>query len=354
MNIAIDTTPLNDTRILSHRVRGSGFYIENLKKSLSKHFPKNKYKFFTKGDTVASDTDIIHYPYFEPFFLTLPILEEHKRIVTVHDLTPLVFPRHFPSGLKGKIKWQIQKQGLIGSDRIITDSESSKKDIVKHAGIAEEKIDVVYLAADEAFKRIKNQESRIKEIHKKYNLPQKFVLYVGDATWNKNLPRLIEASIKAKVPLVMAGKSLTETNFDKANPWNKDLALTQEMIIDNDHVEALGFVPLSDLVALYNTATCFVMPSLYEGFGLPILEAMASGCPVIASTEGSLPEVAGNAAYFVDAYDTESIANGINEVFNNKKLQKILSDKGLKQAKEFSWKKTASDTIKAYEKALSA
>lgn len=351
MNIAIDISPLNDTRLLSHRVRGTGFYLSNLKKALLEFFPDNEYQFFGRGDKIDNKTDLVHYPYFEPFFLTLPSFEKHKRVVTVHDLTPLVFPEHFPSGIRGKIKWQIQKMNLLKSDKILTDSQSSKEDIAKFAGISEDKIDVAYLAAGEEF--IKTENLKLKtEILKKYNLPKKFILYVGDATWNKNLPRLIKAINKTNIPLVMVGKTLSEENFDKTNPWNQDLVKTQQLITDNDNIKALGFVPTEDLVVLYNLATAFTMPSIYEGFGLPILEAMASGCPVITTKEGSLPEVAGGAAYYVDAYDTDSIAKGISEVFENPKLQKELSEKGIIQAKKFTWKKTAAQTLKAYERVL--
>ncbi|HUQ85174.1 MAG TPA: glycosyltransferase family 1 protein [Candidatus Limnocylindrales bacterium] len=354
MNIAIDVTPLNDNRLLSHKVRGTGFYIQNLKKSLLEFFPENNYQFFTREDKLEKNSETVHYPYFEPFFLTLPFSKKLKTVVTVHDLTPLVFPEHFPSGIKGKIKWQIQKQNLLRSDRIITDSESSKKDITKFTGYPEKKIDVVYLAAGDEFRKFKIEDLRLKknDIKLKYNLPEKFVLYVGDVTWNKNLPRLIKAVSKTDIPLVMVGKALAEKNYDRSNPWNSDLLLTQELISKNPNIKVLGFIPTDDLVSIYNSASIFVMPSLYEGFGLPILEAMQSGCPVITTKEGSLEEVAGNAAYYVDAKNTDSISDGISEVFENSKLQNELSAKGIEQAKKFSWKKTATETIRAYDKAL--
>lgn len=348
MNIAIDTTPLNDTRLLSHRIRGTGFYIQNLKKSLMEFYPDHNYQFFMRGDKLDSKTDLVHYPYFEPFFLTLPSFEKHKKIVTVHDLTPLVFPKHFPSGIKGDLKWRLQKHNLQGSNLILTDSESSKRDINKYAGIPLGKIDVAYLAAGEEFRPKANSQKLIA----KYKLPQKFVLYVGDATWNKNLPRLLKAASSTNIPLVMVGKTLTETKYDKSNPWNQDLLLTQELIDENPNVKALGYVESDDLVKLYNLATAFAMPSLYEGFGLPILEAMQSGCPVITSSAGSLPEVAGNAAHFVDAKDVKSIATGISNVFENPKLQTELREKGLNQASKFTWEKTAAQTLESYKRVL--
>ncbi len=359
MKIAIDVSPLNDNRILSHRVRGTGFYLQNLKNALLEFFPENEYIFFSSGGQLDKSVELIHYPYFEPFFLTLPFFEKYKKVVTVHDLTPLVFPDHFPSGFKGKIKWQIQKLNLSGSDRILTDSESSKKDISKYAKINADKIDVVYLAAGKEFQVLDHRSSengrpktKIQELKTKYKLPPKFVLYVGDATWNKNLPRLIRAANEINAPLVMVGKTLTETNFDKKNPWNQDLVEAQKLISENTNTRALGFVPTEDLITLYNLATVFAMPSLYEGFGLPILEAMQSGCPVVTSKEGSIREVAGDAAFYIDAYDIKSIADGIAEVFEDSKLRTRLSEKGLEQAQKFTWKKTAADTIKTYQRVL--
>src|ERR1035437_9648563 len=159
MKIAIDMSPLKTGNFLQHRVRGTGFYLENLKRSLLKYYPKNEYIFFTRGEKLPKDVEVVHYPYFEPFFLTLPVFSKNKKIVTVHDLTPLVFPDHFKSGLKGNLKWQIQKLALKNADAIITDSESSKKDIVKFAGINSEKIKVVYLAAGPEFKVLDHRSS---------------------------------------------------------------------------------------------------------------------------------------------------------------------------------------------------
>ncbi len=354
MNIAVDISPLNDNRLLSHRVRGTGFYLQNLKKALLEFYPHDEYQFFKRGEKINDEIDLVHYPYFEPFFLTLPVFEHTKRVVTVHDLTPLAFPKNFPSGVKGNVKWQIQKLNLLKSDRILTDSESSKKDIAKFTGIGGDKIDVAYLAAGEEFTRIKIEDLRSKKkgLKEKYDFPEKFVLYVGDATWNKNLPRLVKAVNKNNLPLVMVGKTLAEKEFDRNNPWNQDLVEVQKLIAESNNVKALGFISSADLVMLYNLATVFIMPSLYEGFGLPILEAMQSGCPVVTTKVGSIPEVAGEAGFYVDAESEESIEKGINEVFENNSLQKKLSESGLKQAKKFTWRETARQTNETYKKAL--
>jgi len=358
MNIAIMSPRVHT---LQHRVRGSGFYIENLKNALLKYDKKNNYIFSDEGKGLSSDVDLIHYPYFEPFFLTLPIFssigrsafggKKRKTVVTVHDLIPLVFPKYFPRGLRGNLKWQIQKMALKGSGAIITDSQSSKTDILKFVGVRKDKVHAVYLAAGEQFKRLKTEDLGTKnnELRTKYKIPEKFVLYVGDVTWNKNLPRLVEAIKKINIPLVLVGKALVQTGFDRSNPWNQDLDKVQKLTESDGLFIRLGFVDNKDLVSLYNLATLFVMPSLYEGFGLPVLEAMSCGCPVVTSKEGSLAEVAEDAVHYIDPYDINSIANGIGEIYFNTDVAKELSQKGLTQVKKFSWEKTAKETIKVYE-----
>jgi glycosyltransferase involved in cell wall biosynthesis len=347
MRIAIDVSPLQT----GHKVRGTGFYLEHLKKALVKYHPENEYVFFERGEKLPEGIDLIHFPYFEPFFLALPIYKKYKTVVTVHDLTPIVFPAAFPRGIKGEAKWQMQRYALKQADVILTDSEASRKDIVKYVGAKESRIHVVYLAAGEDFRQMANGKWQI-ELRKKYNLPEKFILYVGDVTWNKNLPRLIDAVKEVGAPIVMIGKNLTSENYDKDNPWNADLNRVNELARGERKIIRLGFVPDKDLIEIYNLATVFVMPSLYEGFGLPILEAMACGCPVITSKEGSIPEVARDAAFYVDAYNLESIASGIKKVFGSENLKKQLREKGLENAKKFSWKKTAGETIKAYERVV--
>ena len=351
MKIAIDISPLKTGHYLSHRVRGTGFYLTNLRNSLEKYYPKNEYVYFTRGDKFTKKTDITHFPYFEPFFLTLPFNMPKNSIVTVHDMTPFVFPKHFPSGLKGKLKWHIQKESLGKASAIITDSQSSKKDIAKFTGISEDKIFVVYLSAGEHFKKPETGNWK-QEIVRKYNLPEKFALYVGDITWNKNLPNLIRAINKTQIPLVIVGKTFANKEFNKNNPWNSGIKQSQELAGKNPNVIPLGFVSDEELVGIYNLATVFVMPSYYEGFGLPIIEAMQSGCPVVTSRNGSIPEVAGEAVYYVDAGNVESIKDGIEKVFSSKSLQLELSKKGLDLAGFFSWEKTAKETMNVYKKVM--
>ena len=348
MNIALDISPLSS----GHKVRGVGFYLKHLKDGLEKYFPNEQYTFFQEGEALPNNLDVVHYPYFDPFSFSLPRNKKQKTVVTVHDLTPLVMKKEFPVGIKGRLRWEIQKRVLRGVDAIITDSEASKNDIVRLVGIQEKKVSVVYLAAGEGFERFMIQDSRFKNLREKYHLPEKFVLYVGDATPNKNVPALLEACIQKNMPLVLVGKALASSDFDHSHPWNKDLVQVEKLAKENKNILRLGFVPDDDLVSLYNLATVFVFPSLMEGFGLPVLEAMACGCPVICGKVSSLPEVAGEAAYYVDVAHVDALAQGIEEVFNNSKLQEELQGKGLEQVQKFSWQKTAEGTVEVYREVV--
>lgn len=345
MKVAIDISPLSS----GHSVRGVGFYLLNLKNALVNYFPNNEYYFFNSESEIPADAELVHFPYFDPFFDNFP-KTDLKTVITVHDLTPIVFKDHFPSGIKGGIKWQFQKRKIKNAAEIITDSFSSKKDIVKLAGISDDKVNVVYLAAAEHFKPISKAEKE--KIKKKFNLSDNFLLYVGDVTWNKNLPKLIRAVIEADCELIIAGKAFASDDYDVNNAWNKSFHEAKVLASSNPKIRALGFVSDDELVGLYNLASSLIMPSLYEGFGLPVLEAMQSGCPVITSKRGSLGEVADSATYFIDPDSVESMREGIVEVFNNGSLRKAMSKKGLTQAKKFSWKKTAEETIKVYEKVI--
>lgn len=348
MIIGVDTSPLKT----GHKFRGTGSYTDNLIKSLEKYDKLHKYTFFTRKGFVPKNADLVHYPYFDPFFLTLPLRKKVPVVVTVHDLIPLVFPQHFPRGLKGEIKWQIQRWSLRGVAAIIVDSECSKEDVARFTGVSEEKIFVVHLAAGEEFRIVKNSKFKVQSLRKKYNLPDKFVLYVGDATWNKNVPGLIKAIGKINVPLVLVGKQLADPDFDRSNPWNKDLMELEELTKNDKRIVKLGFVPLEDLVTIYNLATVCVLPSFYEGFGLPVLEAMSCGCPVVTSKAGSLPEVADEAAIYIDPSDTSDIANGIGEIYFNSEVREKFRKLGFLQAKKFSWKKTVQETVSVYEQSL--
>ena len=163
MKIAIDVSPLQT----GHNVRGVGFYLKNLKKSLLHNYPENQYQFFVRREEIDKNVELVHYPYFDPFSLTLPFKKQYKTVVTVHDLTPLVFPRHFSVGLKGNIGWQIQRFNLQRVDAILADSIASKKDIINLIKIADQKVTVAYLAAGAEFRQFTSEERKNKNLQEK-------------------------------------------------------------------------------------------------------------------------------------------------------------------------------------------
>lgn len=347
MRIVIDVGPIDSKSTSSHKVRGVGKYITLLKDNLQKYDHTNTY-IFSSNPEAEKNVDLIHYPYFDPFFITLPLIKKTKSIVTVHDVIPLTHKKQFPVGLRGEIKWKLNKMRIHGVDGIITDSFASKDAIHTITGIPEKKIFPVYLSVDQEFRKLEDGKWKA-ELIKKYNLPESFILYVGDVTWNKNLPNIVKATKEAGVSLVMVGKAVGEDLFDFKSPWNASRKIVLEETYQNPLFIKAGFVPTEDLVGMYNLAQALVMPSFDEGFGLPVLEAINSGCPVITSNCGSLPEVAGEAALYVDPEDPKSIATAIKEVVESSELRKNLSSKGMSQADKFSIEKMMKDTISVYQ-----
>jgi len=354
MKVALDLSPLYS----EHQVRGIGFYTQRLFNSLKQikdNLELMEIQNFKVDD--YGEADLLHIPYFSPFFVSLPLIIKKPFIVTVHDLIPLKYPDHFPPGVKGRVCWEIQKRLLKRSRAVLTDSKASAVDIEHFAGINTNKIHTVYLAADPIFNKINNKKI-LDQIVKQYKLPQRFVLYVGDINWNKNVPGLIKSCQKIRIPLVLVGKQVISESYDHQHPENQDLVKIQKIIKDYPYTRngfgilPLGFVPTKDLVAIYNLATVYVQPSFDEGFGLPVLEAMACGCPTVVSKYGSLPEISGDASVIVDPYNTDGITNGINKILNNDILRQQLKVKGIQQTKMFNWGKTARQTVEVYRKAL--
>ncbi|HUW22045.1 MAG TPA: glycosyltransferase family 1 protein [Candidatus Bathyarchaeia archaeon] len=345
MNIAVDISPLKS----GHRYRGIGKYTQKLVDNLQKVDCQNRFFLISDKDRrLISQADLIHYPFFDLFFLTLPVVKRVKTVVTIHDLIPLVFPVQYPPGIRGKIKFGLQKLSLKNTKAVITDSYSSKRDILRFLKIPANKIFIVYLAPDEDFRPLGNK-AVLAAIREKYRLPPSFVLYVGDVNYNKNVLGLIKACLEIKMPVVIIGKQAVQSDFNPDHPENQPLALLIKVYGDNKGVIRLGFVPTKDLVAIYNLASVYCQPSFYEGFGLPLLEAMRCGCPVVSSNRSSLPEVCGKAAVLVNP-KPDGLARGLKLVLNDLALRKKLVEKGFRQASNFSWIKTARKTIEIYEK----
>ena len=354
IKIALNTLLLKS----GHKDRGIGFYTSNLLENL-KNDPQVKIQEFTNLSEIK-DADVVHYPWFDFFFHTLPINKKFKTIVTIHDVIPLLFPEHYPTGLKGKYNFILQKLALRGCKQIITDSSVSKIDISKYLNSNDKKISVIHLAANENFK----MQSDTKLIHakRKYNLPNRFILYVGDANWVKNLPFLIEGfnrlsklSDFSDVKLVLINGVFLKNLEHIDHPELKDLKKVNELIKKYDLTGKIlkpGDLDLDELISFYNLATVYVQPSLYEGFGLPILEAFRCGTPVLSSNRGSLVEVGGNAALYFDPAKTDQFTSLLIDIISDKSLQNKISKLGLKRAAKFSWDKVADETKKIYSKVI--
>lgn len=347
MKIAIDISPLNSGS--GHSVRGVGSYIRLLRDNLEKFDFINKYTFFEDRKQISEDTDVIHYPYFDPFRLFLPKQKMSSTIITIHDLTPVVFSDKFPAGIRGNINWKIQKRIIPKLGGVITDSNSAARDVERFTKINQKKVFPIHLAVSDKYSDLQNP-ALVEKIYEKYNLPKTFVLYVGDVTWNKNLPFVLASCIQANIPLVLVGKAITEKNYDASNPWNYDRKIVQSLIAQNSELLVpLGFVPDEDLGLIYKIAKALVMPSMYEGFGLPVLEAMQSGCPVITSKNGSLPEVGGDAVYYIDSEKKSDLITALEIMIKNESERLKFIQGGLIQSKKFTIKKMISETVRAYE-----
>ena len=334
--------------------RGVGFYAKRLLpklKEYSKEFGIEIFEIENSFQISLAEREnlldfkfqIIHYPYFDLFYHTLPIFKKTKTVVTIHDVIPLEFPDHYPPGLKGWLNLWLQGRALQSVKGVITDSYASVQAIRKYLLVPHEKLKLIYLAADEKFKPIKDKK-KLLVIKNKYKLPDKFVLYVGDINWNKNIPNLIKACEHINYPLVIVGKQAAEIKkMDLNHPELRHLIDRKSYIIN--HVIRLGFVPDADLIAIYNLATVYCQPSFAEGFGLPVMEAMACGTQVAISNTHSLPEIAGEAAEYFDPQDVSDIVRAVKKAVNNK--FDVIS-----QAKKFSWEKTALDILRVYEEIL--
>ncbi|MDO8638540.1 MAG: glycosyltransferase family 1 protein [Candidatus Daviesbacteria bacterium] len=338
-----------------HKNRGIGIYTSNLLEHLKEN-PKIKVVEFE--GKIPPDVDIIHYPWFDFYFRTLPFFKSKPTVVTIHDTIPLILKEGFPVGLKGKINFALQKLSLRGCKAIIVNSQDSKKNVIKYLGVDPNKITVTYLAQSNDF-RVLSESQKLK-IKNKFNLPEKFLLFVGDANYSKNLPFLINAFKKAvetfpDLKLVLVGEVFLKKLENIDHPELKSLKEMNQKIKNfnlEDKVIRPGWISNEDLIGFYNLATVYVQPSLYEGFGFPILQAFSCGCPVISSNAGALPEVVGDAGILFDPTNLNQLLSILTEVLDDKTVRQKLSKLGLERAKNFSWGKTAEETLKIYEKVI--
>lgn len=344
MKIAIDISRMH---VLS-RNRGIGVYAKNLYASLKKFTDLDVELVEEKAD--INKFDLIHYPFFDMFNHTLRINSGKPFVVTIHDLIPLMFPKHYPPGIKGRINWHLQKHSLKKVKTIISVSNTVKKDIEKILGYNPSQIKVVYSAPSHIFRKI-SDKSLLTATRNKYRLPDEFVLYIGNINWNKNIINSTEAILSADKNLVIVGSAF----LDKKNlnhPEKRSFKEWLKKYGTDKRVTVIGFIETEDVVYIMNLARCLIFASFYEGFGLPILEAQACGLPVITSKVSATAEVAGKGAILVNPENQKEISNEVKKIFGDEKLRERLSQEGINNIERFSWKETALRTVRVYEDAL--
>lgn len=287
----------------------------------------------------ASGPALYHSPYFlMPYRPGLPTL------LTFYDIIPLTQPQSVPP--KARLFFRLgMTLALRAASHLLAISHAARDDLLRYFSIPASKVSVTPLAVDPRFRP--QAAAEIARVRAKYSLPPRYILYFGINKPHKNLPALVDAyaqmSTPATPPLLIAGA------WDERYPQPKQRARHHRL---GDKARFLGPVDDADLPALYNAATLFVFPSLHEGFGLPVLEAMACGAPVACANSASLPEIAGDAGRLFDPYSVEEIRKAISELLEDSQLRAHLRRRGLARARRFSWQATAAATLRCYRNLL--
>lgn len=348
MKVAIDVSPLQS----DSRYRGIGSYTRNLIESLrALNLPDFSVETKDQPSMKIVDADVVHYPFFNPFAATIPFIKSRPTVITIHDMIPLVFPNNYPPGIKGTLNLARQKLSLKSVSVVITDSESSKRDIARYLSYPAEKISVIYLGVSDNYKQVKNSKE-IDKITRKYGLPKDFVLYVGDVNYNKNLPSLVSACEKINTPLVIVGKQAVEKNYLRNHIENRSLVWLQDYYNKQKLPKILylpGYIPDDEIAAVYSMARVYCQPSFYEGFGLSVLEAMACACPTVIGKGSSLEEIFGSVSIVFNPYSIEDMAGKINQVLKSGELSAKLLRVGKIFVKKFTWEETARKTHEVYK-----
>jgi glycosyltransferase involved in cell wall biosynthesis len=377
LQIALDTRRIADF--------GIGTYIRNLVRALARLDSANQYTLITTEQPVPEFSDLpsnfrtavfpgptrsglaqLNYGMFlgklgaDLFHIPLnavPLLMPKPYLVTIHDMSTLLFASQ--SGYRNRLRHFYLRRGLLRADRVMTVSMATCRDVETLLGIPASRIRVIYNAPDPIFDAPSAPTDgeglayppEIQRVLDRYRIHYPFLLYVGRTNPQKNIPRLVEAFA------VLRGEI-------QDHPVYRDLRLLiigdeisrypalRHAVIQSrveDTVRFLGFVPIDTLRSFYQAASAFVFPSLYEGFGLPPLEAMACGTPVVCSHVSSLPEVVGEAAEVVNPENVFDIARGMREVLLNAERRRTLVERGFEQARRFSWERTAQQVLEAYE-----
>ena len=326
IKVGFITKPLSD----GNSQRGVGVYTGELLKQLKSQCLNSNIELTEVTDKqllLTNNFDIVHYPFFDLFYHTLPIVKKAKTVVTIHDVIPLEFPEHYPKGIKGRINFTLQRLALGNVDQIITDSLYSVNSINRYLNIPKSKISLTYLGKSTLINKTKTN---------KLKLPKDFILYVGGINWNKNIPGLIEACKRLKMPLVVVGQmgELRKLSLDHPE-------LTHLKGIDLDGVTILGNINDEELSEVFSRCKVYCQPSFSEGFGLSVVHALACGAAVASSSSGSLPEVGWK---YVTYFDPDDISEMEKAILSAKKVTGSIA-----WAKSFDWEKTAEQTIEIYK-----
>jgi len=287
--------------------------------------------------------DVVHFVY-----NVRPLRGGPLSVLTLYDVIPRRFPHYFSRLTRWKIEG-IQRAALRASDAFVSISHSTAQDFAELYGVAREKIVVTPLAPDPVFhpRPIAEQVA----FRQRLGLPEGYFLYLGSNKPHKNLPRLIRAWAQIPKSKIRNLKLVLAGHWDARYPQAKELAAELGL---QDSVRFLGPVAGADLPLLYASAQAFIFPSLYEGFGLPVLEAMASHVPVACSDAPGLSEVAGQAALTFDPADVDEMTRVIQQLLTDEPLREMLREKGIARAADFSWAETARLTLEAYRKVASS
>jgi glycosyltransferase involved in cell wall biosynthesis len=289
--------------------------------------------------------DVAHVPYFGS-----PLSPSVPTVVTIHDLIPIVLPE-YRGGLLVRLYTSLVAAAAPQARIILADSEASKRDILQKFSLPAECVRVIYLAPAPNFQPAETWQ-QVVDIKAKYNLPENFVLYLGGYDVRKNVSALLHAytwvnrTLGDQYPLVLAGRlpEVDTSFFPDPLRIARELGLAEAIITP-------GWIAEEDRPLLYAAATVFVFPSRYEGFGLPVLEAMACGVPVVTTNAASIPELAGPAAFQLDPNDTKHMAAPIIRLCTEEESRDMMIERGFAQVEKFSWPKTAQETLQAYRDA---
>jgi glycosyltransferase involved in cell wall biosynthesis len=384
-DVLVDLTPLDTTS----RLRGIGRYVSELGHAIA-NIPEHERGVRVAGlvDVVRSDVPVDaqfrfagtaglvlseanQYRYFATRRLFMertvrahggrlvhlteprgtPVFASLPRVVTGLDLIPLIFPELYLSSAPFAVEFERarHRRRYVGARRVVAISQATKNDLVRMLGIDEARIDVAYLGVDHRRFRVEPGEDDATNVREAIGVDGPFILYVGAADARKNLARLIEAHALSKVaramPLVVAGK---------LNNANKALIADamKRSVRSGARVVFSSYVDDSVLPALYRRAVVHAFPSLYEGFGLPLLEALACGAPTLATDRSAVPEVTGDAALLVSGLDVEEMAVALDRLVGDESYRRHLAVRGPEQARKFTWDRCARETLRSYRLAL--